>query len=152
MSNEHNETVIWTATESEANLPRYMTKGAAGADVRAANKEPIVIEPGAVKLIPTGLFFDIPDGYEIQVRPRSGLALKHQLTLLNSPGTIDSDYRGELQLIMINHSKVPFEVTEGLRMAQIVVAKVEQVDFRLAKREFAQTLRGERGFGHSGVN
>ena len=141
---------VFVRTDDEESVPRYMTSGAAGADVRASNDEPIEILPGEMEVIPTGLFFEIPKGFEIQVRPRSGLAFKNQLTVLNSPGTIDSDYRGELKLMIVNHSKVPFTVTKGLRMAQIVVARVEQADFELVQ-ELATSERGHNGFGHSGV-
>ena len=141
---------VLVRTDDEESVPRYMTDGAAGADVRASNDIPIEIMPGEMKIVPTGLFFEIPEGFEVQVRPRSGLAAKNQLTVLNSPGTIDSDYRGELKLIMINHSKVPFTVTKGLRMAQIVVAPVVQAQFELVQ-ELATSERGSSGFGHSGL-
>ncbi|MCF7806509.1 MAG: dUTP diphosphatase [Simkaniaceae bacterium] len=148
----HREEIeVMTKLKQGAVLPCYMSDGAAGSDVCAANEVPIIIEPGHVKLIPTGLFFEIPGGYEIQVRPRSGLALKHQITILNSPGTIDSDYRGELQLMVINHSTIPFEVTQGLRMAQIVLAKVERANFIMVERELAFSDRGIKGFGSTGL-
>lgn len=143
---------IKVKSEDKQNLPRYMSAGAAGADVSASNELPIEILPGHVALIPTGLYFEIPEGYEIQVRPRSGLALNHGITVLNTPGTIDSDYRGELKLIMINHGKKSFIVTKGLRMAQIIVAKVHQADFTLVDDELASTERGEKRFGHTGLS
>ncbi|MCH9617595.1 MAG: Deoxyuridine 5'-triphosphate nucleotidohydrolase [Chlamydiia bacterium] len=131
-------------------IPFYATKGAAGADIRAKLLESVVIAPGEVKVIPTGLFFEIPAGFEIQVRPRSGLAAKHGVTVLNTPGTIDSDYRGEVCVILINHSKVDFIVEDGMRVAQIVIAKALQADFILAE-ELSTTARGSGGFGHTGV-
>ncbi|MDN3504316.1 MAG: dUTP diphosphatase [Rhabdochlamydiaceae bacterium] len=143
---------ILVRTDDKDCLPKYMSEGAAGADVRASNIEPIDLKPGEMEIIPTGLFFEIPHGYEIQVRPRSGLAAKSMVTVLNSPGTIDSDYRGELKLIMINHSKVDtFTVTKGLRMGQIVVAAVVQAEFKLYEGELATTARGESRFGSSGL-
>ncbi len=142
---------IKVRAEDPETLPCYMSDGAAGADVKSSNTDPIAILPGQVALIPTGLFFEIPEGYEIQVRPRSGLAVKNSVTVLNTPGTIDSDYRGELKLIMINHGKEPFIVTKGMRMAQIVVGKVHQADFILSQ-ELSETVRGENRFGHTGLN
>jgi dUTP pyrophosphatase len=131
-------------------IPFYATKGAAGADVMAKLDETIVLAPGEHKVIQTGLFFEIPVGFEIQVRPRSGLAAKHGVTVLNSPGTIDSDYRGELGVILINHSKQPFKVEDGMRIAQIVLAQTHQADFCLGV-ELSSTARGSGGFGHTGV-
>jgi dUTP pyrophosphatase len=136
--------------KNEEHLPVYATQGAAGADVKALLTEKVIIEPGETKLIPTGLHFEIPDGYEIQVRPRSGLALKSQITVINTPGTIDSDYRGELMVILINHGKNPFIVENGMRIAQIVVQKVIKAEFFL-HQELQETLRGSQGFGHTGV-
>lgn len=138
-------------TEDESvELPFYATDGAAGADIRAYLEEELIIEPGTTALIPTGLRFEIPDGYEIQVRPRSGLAFKHQVTVLNTPGTIDSDYRGELKVILINHGKQPFIVTPNMRVAQIILAPVYQADFILQQQELSSTHRAEGGFGHTG--
>ena len=133
-------------------LPAYGTLLSAGADVRADLKEPIVIQPGASALISTGLKMAVPDGFEIQVRPRSGLALKHQITVLNSPGTLDSDYRGELGVILINHGKEPFTVTPRMRIAQLVLAPVIQAQFVLQEEPLAASLRGEGGFGHTGTH
>lgn len=130
--------------------PRYGTELAAGADVCAANREPLVIEPGCSALIPTGLKVEIPAGFEIQIRPRSGLALKQQVTVLNTPGTIDADYRGEIGVILINHSKQPFTVTYGMRIAQLVLAPVFQAEF-VIQEELALTARGDGGFGHTGI-
>lgn len=145
------EIEIATLVETEQFLPSYGSDLAAGADVRACIAQEILLEPGTTCLIPTGLRFAIPDGYEIQVRPRSGLALKSQITVLNSPGTIDADYRGELGVILINHGKTPFIVTPGMRIAQIVVAPVVRARF---KREdcLIATSRGEGGFGHTGTH
>ena len=111
---------------------------------------PLVIESGKTALIPTGLFFEIPEGYEIQVRPRSGLAAKYGITVLNTPGTIDSDYRGELKIILINHGKESFTINNGDRIAQIVVSPVIQAQF-IQVQDINQTERGSGGFGHTGV-
>ena len=132
-------------------LPRYETAGAAGADVRAnfPDRAPMTLPAGGRALIPTGLAMAIPQGYEVQVRPRSGLALKHGIALVNSPGTIDSDYRGELGVILLNTGAEPFEVTHGMRIAQLVLAPVVQAIFE----EVAQlddTPRGASGFGSTG--
>jgi dUTP pyrophosphatase len=132
-------------------IPVYASELAAGADIRACIQEQIIIEPGASALIPSGLRFAIPAGYEIQIRPRSGLALKHQVTVLNTPGTIDADYRGEVGVILINHGKHPFVVTPRMRIAQIVVAKTSQANFCL-EESLVSTTRGEGGFGHTGTH
>lgn len=131
-------------------IPTYASKGASGADVRANIEEDIVIPAGSWKLIPTGLFFEIPQGFEIQVRPRSGLALKSGITVLNTPGTIDSDYRGELGVILMNHGKSDFSVTRDMRIAQIVVSPVTIARFEIAQ-SLAASLRGTGGFGHTGT-
>ena len=130
-------------------LPRYMSPSAAGMDLCAANVEPIVVEPGHVRLVPTGLYVAIPDGYEGQVRPRSGLALKHGLTLVNSPGTIDSDYRGEVGLIVGNIGPEPYTVERGTRIAQLVIAPVVQAEI-VEVESLEATHRGDGGFGHTG--
>jgi dUTP pyrophosphatase len=145
------EIEIPTLTDDEAKLPVYSTAGAAGADVRADLAEPLTVEPGSSALIPTGLRFEIPDGYEIQVRPRSGLAAKSQVTVLNTPGTIDSDYRGELNVILINHGKGPFVVEPQMRIAQLVVAPVVQARF-IPCSELAATERSSGGFGSTGLH
>ena len=132
-------------------LPTYGSALAAGADVKACIPEQIVIAPGSSALIPTGLRMAIPAGYEIQVRPRSGLALKNQITVLNTPGTIDADYRGEIAVILINHGKTDFAVTPGMRIAQIVLARVERANFIL-EESLESTSRGEGGFGHTGTH
>ena len=137
--------------ENEENIPFYGSELAAGADVRASNKHDIVIQPQESALVPTGIRMEIPPGYEVQVRPRSGLAFKHQITVLNTPGTIDADYRGELKVILINHGKEPFTVTTGMRVAQIVLAQVIQAEF-IVEKALAETTRGEGGFGHTGTH
>lgn len=135
----------------EGYLPTYASRGAAGADVKACLKDPLVIAPGSSCLIPTGLRLAIPHGYEIQVRPRSGLALKNQVTVLNTPGTIDSDYRGEVGVILINHGKQDFIVTPGMRIAQLVIAPVILGNF-IPTQELSETVRGAGGFGHTGIH
>lgn len=131
-------------------LPAYATPQSAGMDLRANIEEPIVLHPMERRLIPTGLHIALPEGYEAQVRPRSGLALKHGLTVLNSPGTIDADYRGEVGVLLINLSQEDFVINDGERIAQMVIAKHEQADFVMAE-ELDQTERGEGGYGHTGV-
>lgn len=131
-------------------LPRYESAQAAGLDLAACIKEPLTIAPGERKLIPTGLKLAIPAGYEGQVRPRSGLALKHGITVLNSPGTIDADYRGELGVILVNLGDKHFEITRGMRIAQLVFARFEQAQLCVVT-ELDDTERGAGGFGHSGV-
>ena len=131
-------------------IPCYKTEGAAGADVCALIKEPVTIAPGSFAMIPTGLFFEIPMGYEIQVRPRSGLAAKNGVTVLNTPGTIDSDDRGELKIILINLGKEAFVVNNGERIAQIIVSPVTVASFTITD-SLSDTTRGEKGFGSTGV-
>ena len=131
-------------------LPKYSTVCSAGMDLRANLENPVVLKPFQRALIPTGLFMALPEGYEAQVRPRSGLALKHGITVLNTPGTIDADYRGEIGVILINLGQEAFVVNDGERIAQMVVAKYEQVEL-LAVEVLDETERGAGGFGHSGV-
>jgi dUTP pyrophosphatase len=131
-------------------LPAYMTGGAAGADVVAAVREDLVVVPGGRALVPTGFALEIPDGFEVQIRPRSGLAAKHGVTLLNSPGTIDSDYRGPVGIVLVNHGAEPFVVRRGDRIAQLVVAPVVQAAFREVEA-LAASARGEGGFGSTGA-
>jgi dUTP pyrophosphatase len=131
-------------------LPSHETALSAGLDLRAFVSEPVVLAPGERSLIPTGLFMALPSEYEAQVRPRSGLALKHGITVLNSPGTIDADYRGEVKVLLINHGSEPFEVKDGDRMAQMVIAKHERVEWTLTDSLDA-TERGAGGYGSSGV-
>ena len=131
-------------------LPAYATPQSAGMDLRANLSEPITLHPMERRLIPTGLHIALPEGYEAQVRPRSGLALKHGLTVLNTPGTIDADYRGEVCVILINLSQEDFVVEDGERIAQMVIARHEQGDLVIVE-ELDQTERGEGGYGHTGV-
>jgi len=131
--------------------PQYQTDASAGMDLMAYLEKPIKISPGEFKLISTGIYIKIPKGHEAQVRPRSGLALKNGITVLNSPGTIDSDYRGEIGVILINHSKVDFEIKSGDRIAQLVFAKYEKFTLKNVKK-IDSSLRGEGGFGSTGTN
>lgn len=130
-------------------LPEYKTIGSAGADICAYIKEPIVLKKGQRFAVPTGLFFEIPYGYEIQIRPRSGLALNYGVTCLNAPGTIDADYRGEVKVVLINLGDEDFEIKNGDRIAQMVVAPVVQCEFEIVEN-LSSTLRGEGGFGSTG--
>jgi dUTP pyrophosphatase len=130
-------------------LPRKMTEDSAGFDVAAAVTEPVVLAPGEVRVVPCGFRMAVPAGYEAQVRPRSGLASRHGVTLVNTPGTIDADYRGEVRVPLINLGRQPFEVTRGMRVAQIVIAPVPRVEIVEAE-ELDETPRGEGGFGHTG--
>lgn len=149
---QHNRNInVPIFLEEAAETPNYASIGASGADVRAFLKEEIRLLPGSSMLVPTGLRFEIPQGYEIQVRPRSGLALKHQITVLNTPGTIDADYRGELGIILINHGKEPFLIQPGMRIAQIVLAPVVQANF-VNTASLAASQRGSGGFGHTGTH
>jgi dUTP pyrophosphatase len=131
-------------------LPAYATAGAAGLDLQAALAEPMVLEPGAWVLVPTGLQIALPEGFEAQVRPRSGLAAKHAVTVLNSPGTVDADYRGEVKVILINHGREAFVIEHGMRIAQMVVAPVTQIAWQEVA-ELPGTDRGAGGFGSTGV-
>ncbi len=133
-------------------LPAYETAGAAGMDVRAAvaEGEPLVLSPGDRTLVPTGFVFEIPQGFEAQIRPRSGLAFKNGITCLNTPGTIDSDYRGEVKVLLVNLGHEPFEITRGMRIAQMVIAPVVQAEVTEAF-ETSETVRGAGGFGSTGV-
>ncbi|MBI4398567.1 MAG: dUTP diphosphatase [Candidatus Omnitrophica bacterium] len=130
--------------------PAHMSHGASGMDLRAACGESVVLAPGKWKLIPTGLMLSIPAGFEAQVRPRSGLALKYGITCLNSPGTIDSDYRGEINVILINLSDAPFVVERGMRIAQMIFSEVTQAQLEFDV-DLDATTRGSGGFGHTGV-
>lgn len=140
---------IRIVNKSQHPLPEYTTIASAGLDLRANVSESILLEPGEWKLIPTGLHLELPIGYEAQVRPRSGLAYKHGITVLNSPGTIDADYRGDVGVILINHSKNAFEIKSGERVAQLVIAKHEQAEWQLVE-ELGNTERGAGGFGSTG--
>lgn len=143
--------VRFRKTNPDVILPQYETKGASGCDVRAFLPEgPLVIPSGEWRLVSTGLSPEIPLGYEIQVRPRSGLAFRNGVTCLNTPGTVDSDYRGEIKVNLINHSKTDFVVENGMRIAQFVIAKVENASFEVSD-ELSSSERGEGGFGSTGV-
>ncbi len=141
---------INTVNNSDNDLPSYATSGSAGMDLRANLPQKIILAPLERRLIPTGIFLEIPQGYEVQVRPRSGLALKNGITCLNSPGTIDSDYRGEVNVLLINLSNQPFTVNNNDRIAQMVVAKVENAALILVQ-QLDETTRNAGGFGHTGV-
>ena len=131
-------------------LPAYETKGSSGMDLRAAVQEKAVLNPGDIMLIPTGLAVAVPRGFEAQIRPRSGLALNHGIGMVNAPGTIDSDYRGEIRLILINWGQDPFEIKRGDRIAQMVVTRVSRAEL-VESKDLEETSRGSGGFGHSGV-
>lgn len=136
--------------QSGAKMPEYQTQGAAGADLFAHLTKSITIRSGEILLIPTGIVLEIPDGYEAQIRPRSGLAINHGLTLLNSPGTIDADYRGEIKIILINLGRDEFTIINGMRIAQIIFSRVYRGNFTEVN-ELTFTERNNGGFGHSGV-
>ena len=143
--------VRFRKTNPDVTLPEYETKGASGCDVRAFLPEgPLVIPSEEWRLVPTGLCPEIPLGYEIQVRPRSGLAYRNGITCLNTPWTVDSDYRGEIKVNLINHSKTDFVVENGMRIAQFVIAKVESASF-IVSEDLSSSERGEGGFGSTGV-
>ncbi len=131
-------------------LPEYQTMGSAGMDLRAWLQEPVTLQPLERKLIPTGLYMALPEGYEAQIRPRSGMAIKRGLSMVNTPGTIDSDYRGEIMVAIINLSNEPQEITDGERIAQMVIARYEQIEWT-AVELLDETVRGAGGFGHSGT-
>jgi dUTP pyrophosphatase len=131
-------------------LPSYATDGSAGMDIYADVENDIVIKPGEIALIPTGIAIELPPGYEAQIRPRSGLAINHGITLLNTPGTIDSDYRGEIKIILINLGKKEFVVKRGDRIAQMIISKYAKVEWEEVK-ELNTTQRGAGGFGHTGI-
>lgn len=133
-----------------ATAPSYSTKGSSGMDVYAHLEEELTVPPLSRVLVPTGFYIEIPEGYEIQVRPRSGLAIRNGITVLNTPGTIDSDYRGEVKIILINLSDTPFVIHDKDRIAQIVLSKVERMDFSIVS-ELSESGRGEGGFGSTGV-
>ncbi len=131
-------------------LPAYESEGSSGMDIRADVKDPVLLNPSEIKLIPTGFALSVPHGYEVQIRPRSGLALKHGVGLVNSPGTIDSDYRGEVGIIMTNWGPEPFTIKRGDRIAQMIVSRVFQADL-VETEDLDDTSRGQGGFGHTGV-
>jgi len=131
-------------------LPAYETLHAAGMDLRADVESPVTLQPMERKLVPTGLYMELPEGYEAQIRPRSGLAFKHGIGIVNSPGTIDADYRGEIKVLLINLSDQPFEINTGDRIAQMIVSKHEKVNW-LTVEELTETSRGTGGYGHTGL-
>lgn len=143
--------VIRVRPEEDADLPlpRYMTAASAGLDLTAAVREPVDVEPGRITLIPTGLAVALPEGFEAQIRPRSGLALKKGLTIINAPGTIDADYRGEIGLAVVNLGQEPVTINRGDRVAQMVVTRVWQAELQLVDK-LTDTERGDGGFGHTG--
>lgn len=142
--------LIKVVNESTFSLPEYKTEGSAGVDLKAYLDDPIVLKPFDRALIPTGLYLSIPEGYEGQIRGRSGLALNNGITLANGIGTIDSDYRGEVKVILINLGSEPFMINNGDRIAQLVLIKHEVIDFKLVE-SLDDTDRGEGGFGHTGI-
>ena len=144
------EITVFCATKPGAALPVYKSTGSAGADLHALLDTDLVLEPREWSAVPTGVFIEIPPGYEGQIRPRSGLAAKHGVTVLNSPGTIDSDYRGEVKIVLINLGDDPFTIKNGDRIAQIVIAPVARAAFAL-KPKLSASRRGEGGFGSTGV-
>lgn len=135
--------------KSEHALPAYETEHAAGLDLRANLQEAIVLKPLQRALVPTGLYIELPVGFEAQIRPRSGLAYKHGISIVNAPGTIDADYRGEIKVLLVNLSDTDFEVKNGERIAQMVVARHETINWQLVE-ELSETARGEGGYGHTG--
>lgn len=136
---------------SHHQLPAYETPSSAGMDVRACIDQPIVLQPMQRVLVPTGLYMQLPQGHECQIRPRSGLALKHGITVANSPGTIDADYRGEIKVILINLSQEPFVINDGERICQMVIANYTHVEWEPVEK-IDETKRGQGGFGHTGLN
>jgi len=141
---------IWRVPEArDLPLPSYGTSGSAGVDLYAAVSEPVVLQPGERRLIPTGIHIALPPGYEAQVRPRSGLALRYGIGMVNSPGTIDSDYRGEISVILINWGSEPFTIHRGDRIAQLVVAPVARIEWD-EREQLPESERGSGGFGHTG--
>lgn len=141
--------IVKVINKSNNPLPKYATEGSAGLDVHAFLEEPIVIKPLERKIIPTGLYLEIPNGYEIQVRARSGMSIKHGITLINGVGTIDSDYRGELGIPVVNLSNEDYEIKSGDKVAQIILAKYEHLEFKL-EDSLKETDRNDGGFGHTG--
>ncbi|WP_237036333.1 dUTP diphosphatase [Mediannikoviicoccus vaginalis] len=141
--------IVKVINKSNNPLPKYATEGSAGLDVHAFLEEPVIIKPLERKIIPTGLYLEIPNGYEIQVRARSGMSIKHGITLVNGVGTIDSDYRGELGIPVINLSNEEYEIKSGDKVAQIILAKYEHLEFKL-EENLEETDRSDGGFGHTG--
>ena len=146
----HHIMTIRIINRSSNILPSYETAASAGMDLRASLQESIILKPMQRQLIPTGLFIELPVGYEAQIRPRSGLALKHGISILNTPGTIDADYRGEIKILLINFSDTDFDVSDGDRIAQMIVASHEQVQWDEVEL-LTETARGAGGYGHTGL-
>ncbi len=136
-------------SSKDAVIPEYMTEHSSGMDLCSSSKEKIIIPPSGTYLVPTNLTIELPEGYEAQIRPRSGLALKHKITVLNSPGTVDADYRGEIKVLLINHEKEPFEINFGDRIAQMIISKYEKVELVFSEK-LSDTSRGEGGYGSTG--
>ena len=144
------EVLIKIINQSDNNMPHYATSGSSGMDIRANLQAPITLQPLQREMVPTGLFIELPQGYEAQVRPRSGMAIKQGITCLNSPGTIDADYRGELRVILINLSNEIQVINHGDRIAQMIIAKTEKAGLVLVE-QLNESVRGEGGFGHTGI-
>jgi dUTP pyrophosphatase len=142
---------VQIVNKSPHSVPEYQTEGSAGMDIRAWLATPVILQPMERKLVPTGLYIALPKGYEAQIRPRSGLAIKKGLTMVNTPGTIDSDYRGEVMIAVVNLSNGVQEITDGERIAQMIIAKYERVEWVVAET-LEETARGTGGFGHSGTH
>ncbi len=136
--------------KTKGRIPQYQSPGSSGADVLASLDEPVMVAPGEIALVPTGLFIELPEGYEAQIRPRSGLAVKYGITLLNTPGTIDADYRGEIKIIIANFGKEPFRIDDGMRIAQMVFCRVFRGNF-IEVEALKGTERDNGGFGHTGI-
>ena len=143
--------IVRVINKSKNDLPGYETIHSAGMDLRADVETTVVLQPMERKLIPTGLYMELPEGHEAQIRPRSGLAFKHGISIVNSPGTIDADYRGEIKVLLINLGSEPFEINTGDRIAQMVVAKFEQISWEPVQ-VLNETVRGAGGYGHTGVS
>ena len=154
MNGPNDSLTVPVVSTSDHDLPSYSTSDSAGMDLRANLSAPVTLQPGERALIPTGLHLALPAGFEAQVRPRSGLAYKHGVTVLNSPGTIDADYRGDVGVILVNHGQAPFTVEHGERIAQLVVARYERVAWEAvdAVERLSATVRGAGGFGHTGTH
>jgi dUTP pyrophosphatase len=142
---------VCVINQSSNPLPTYETSGSAGMDIKANLNSRLMLASMERQLVPTGLFIELPEGYEAQIRPRSGLAIKHGISLVNAPGTIDSDYRGEIKIILVNLSKEPFEINDGDRIAQMVISKYEKIHWSPVD-SLETTERGKGGFGHTGKN
>jgi dUTP pyrophosphatase len=149
MNNRNNKMEIKIVNRSRHSLPDYATIHSAGMDLRANLENPVVLKPLERSLIPTGIYIQLPNGYEAQIRPRSGLAIKHGISIVNAPGTIDADYRGEIKVILANLSNEDFTINDGARICQMIVAKHERVEW-VEVDELDETERGDGGFGHTG--